>query len=148
MAAHYTFEDYSGTSNTSKSDNPYDALIEACNNDPVSLAKPTETTTKSPLTPPASTSSEIPDSPNNSQRPTKSQTSGPRLPRRHRGRDPEEPRRPCAARLQRLAQLPRPLGPPARRNPLSNPTDPRTTSEGRTQSVSPRHHQATNQPTK
>lgn len=36
MAAFYTFEDYSGTSTPSTSENPYDGLIEACNNDPVS----------------------------------------------------------------------------------------------------------------
>jgi hypothetical protein len=35
MAAYYTFEDYSGTSTPSKSDNPYDGLIEACSSDPV-----------------------------------------------------------------------------------------------------------------
>lgn len=35
MAAYYTFEDYSGTSTPNKSDNPYDGLIENCNNDPV-----------------------------------------------------------------------------------------------------------------
>lgn len=34
MAASYTFEDYSGTA-PSVSDNPYDGLIEMCDNDPV-----------------------------------------------------------------------------------------------------------------
>jgi hypothetical protein len=38
MAAYYTFEDYSGTSTPNKSDNPYDGLIENCNNDPVLIA--------------------------------------------------------------------------------------------------------------
>lgn len=35
MAAYYTFEDYSGTSTPNKTDNPYDGLIDDCNNDPV-----------------------------------------------------------------------------------------------------------------
>lgn len=35
MAASYTFEDLSGAG-SSTSDNPYDGLIEACENDPVS----------------------------------------------------------------------------------------------------------------
>ena len=35
MAAYYTFEDYSGTSTPNKSDNPYDGLIQNCNDDPV-----------------------------------------------------------------------------------------------------------------
>lgn len=35
MAAYYTFEDYSGTSTPNKTDNPYDGLIDNCNNDPV-----------------------------------------------------------------------------------------------------------------
>ena len=35
MSAYYTFEDLSGQSTPSHSENPYDALLEACNNDPV-----------------------------------------------------------------------------------------------------------------
>jgi len=35
MAAYYTFEDLSGQSIPSHSDNPYDGLIVACNGDPV-----------------------------------------------------------------------------------------------------------------
>ncbi|KAK6434962.1 hypothetical protein LTR95_008851 [Oleoguttula sp. CCFEE 5521] len=34
MAAYYTFEDFSGTAALSNSDNPYDGLIETCNDDP------------------------------------------------------------------------------------------------------------------
>jgi len=37
MAAYYTFEDYSGSSAPQKGDNPYDGLLETCNNDPVQL---------------------------------------------------------------------------------------------------------------
>lgn len=37
MAAYYTFEDYSGTSTPNTSDNPYDGLIDNCNNDPVGI---------------------------------------------------------------------------------------------------------------
>ncbi|GAB7360990.1 hypothetical protein MBLNU230_g0973t1 [Neophaeotheca triangularis] len=34
MSAYYTFEDHSGVTTPSKSENPYDGLLEACENDP------------------------------------------------------------------------------------------------------------------
>nr|OQO22735.1 hypothetical protein B0A51_14629 [Rachicladosporium sp. CCFEE 5018] len=34
MAAYYTFEDFSGAASASQSDNPYDGLIETCDDDP------------------------------------------------------------------------------------------------------------------
>ncbi|KAK0848487.1 hypothetical protein LTS02_014053 [Friedmanniomyces endolithicus] len=37
MSAYYTFEDLSGQSTPSHSENPYDALLEACNNDPTQI---------------------------------------------------------------------------------------------------------------
>jgi len=37
MAAFYTFEDLSGSATPNHSPRPYEALIEACNNDPVSM---------------------------------------------------------------------------------------------------------------
>ena len=37
MAAYYTFEDLSGQSTPNNSDNPYEGLLEACNNDPVAF---------------------------------------------------------------------------------------------------------------
>lgn len=43
MAAYYTFEDLSGTSTPVTSDNPYQDLIAACHNDPVSNPPPLET---------------------------------------------------------------------------------------------------------
>lgn len=35
MAAYYTFEDLSGSTKPGTSDNPYEALISDCQNDPV-----------------------------------------------------------------------------------------------------------------
>jgi transposase len=44
MAASYTFEDLSGATATSASDNPYDGLIEACHNNAVRNPFPTQPT--------------------------------------------------------------------------------------------------------
>ncbi|KAK5119246.1 hypothetical protein LTR85_007860 [Meristemomyces frigidus] len=37
MAAYYTFEDLSGTTTPTNSDNPYEGLIEACQEDPAQI---------------------------------------------------------------------------------------------------------------
>ncbi|KAF2722313.1 hypothetical protein K431DRAFT_293479 [Polychaeton citri CBS 116435] len=43
MAAYYTFEDYSGTSTPNKTDNPYQDLIEICENDPSKIQEKYDT---------------------------------------------------------------------------------------------------------
>lgn len=82
MAAYYTFEDLSGSTTPSNPDNPYEGLIEACNNNAVGAMLLSSTYCSADRDFPADTNtSPVQRSQDHPQYPTTSETSRPRLSR-------------------------------------------------------------------